>query len=1659
MPVDKLTIEQFAQKIKAKYPEYKDVNDSVLVDKMVNKYPEYKERVNYNAVQQPVSKSITQGEFKPMTDWLSVSAPQSYQPMVPENEVNDHNTKVAQAKERVNSHLLDMDMDKSINNLIHDHKKELQGRIVSQQLGLNPREIGPVNPQAQELESQFRTDVQVTPNEVQEFKTGMLDNQIMSRMALGQKAKDIAKSDPQKAKELISDVYRLDRQNDPSKDEKISKNVDKIKEGEYDYDVVKGQLVKPENFFQSLVTGFKEKSEAFDDYSVYRSGDEKAIMDRINERLKYDPDKATPVPSGGFITGSLSEMARMAGGQPLKPLVGGFVSGTLAGPEAGAAAAAAISSPEMYKLAFGSALPGNYQALRKENPNLTDSEVLQKAIDLTHNQANIDALSGAAMGALGAKVGFAPTGVKNALLQKSIKSALKQIGQEGVKKAIEGLGVGSVGAGGQYIKNVMAQKAGIPVESTEGMAQQLWGGIQMTIGMTLLAKAPELLKTKTKNQLLQSVSQVPSDEAIATFTKLVESGEITNEQAQAAQKSIEEHKSLDGSIKPNVPESDRIKVQEKIQKRNELEANLEVEDKAYHADTKEKIKALNEEINDISKGSDRGELQKLIDKSGIQGSVKSALRDMSEDDLKGAFKEISEQAHDPNSANQAIEIFGNDIVNKAKELYPIEVPKESKISVIQPGDIKQPEIITIKPKENAIPIGSSEEVPVGQAPGYSQEMGTRAPESGEATGAQEGQQEAGSPAGQEGVGEPPVPPTERKGVFVEHPETQLSFRGLQDTANEFGFEDVRSRDPKTDLQTRVNAEKTANEWAAAGQYERNIENMLGKIDRKEMVPTDEQRLILEQYLANEKQKTRGIPSNTPEFDRQLQRLKRITDIGKIARSEAGAALRLPNGGSKAHPINEKSDAMLAKMEANKVDVLTDQQKTQVEAQVEKYKQIEAQAQAKTEELREKVASLDAKKEFEKAKSTTKRTKKTTEERVAYRKSEIEAAREALKKLRSGENGLSAVPLPGVRELMAIAPHVKNIMVDLVAQGVDNLQDVIKHLHGEFKDVLDGISEKDIHDIIAGEYNEKGKPLSELQRQIRDIQDEAKYINQYEALLNGKEPKEESAKVERNQKIKEIRDKIKDFRKEEAEADKFSKEEIDDDAKKLIAIKKRNQKSEQEIKDKIAKGQFDKEPAKISIFDREDVKKNYPNLRKEALDAISKKEEAQHEFDLALFKDEMAQRAAGQKLADLAGKAIHTSKAVLSGIDDSATFVQNGLAMLANPKTGAKVWLEHWKDAFSDARFKRELAALHQRPDWDIIQKSGLDVVEPHSAASKQVEEAFEKNLLAGKIKIDGKEYQPWKYTGGIFERAFTSMGNNFRVALFEKRMKMLMDEGKTFESHPREYQDAARAINDLTGRAKLPTSVAQAGPWLNLIVWAPKLMASTLNTLGLSDLAFTAIGKGEKGYYRSLTPTQRKFALSQLGKGIGMGVGIMGAASLSGAKVDYDPRSVTFGDIVIGNHHYNVFGRYVPVIKTIVQAAYGERLKNGKPQDLDSDKVGAKTRGEVVGGFFRGKMTPAAGTVYDLMQGRNYYSGKPFGVKDLPSALLQPMSVKELRDGWANDGTETLLNRFLPAFEGIKTSDERDFQKKGEQSSGASGSIKGHKTSRITKTRHTHKTH
>jgi hypothetical protein len=54
-----LTVDEFATKIKEKYPEYKDVDNLTLANKIVEKYPEYKSKVSFEGTPERCRQSYT----------------------------------------------------------------------------------------------------------------------------------------------------------------------------------------------------------------------------------------------------------------------------------------------------------------------------------------------------------------------------------------------------------------------------------------------------------------------------------------------------------------------------------------------------------------------------------------------------------------------------------------------------------------------------------------------------------------------------------------------------------------------------------------------------------------------------------------------------------------------------------------------------------------------------------------------------------------------------------------------------------------------------------------------------------------------------------------------------------------------------------------------------------------------------------------------------------------------------------------------------------------------------------------------------------------------------------------------------------------------------------------------------------------------------------------------------------------------------------------------------------------------------------------------------------------------------------------------------------------------------------------------------------------
>lgn len=806
--------------------------------------------------------------------------------------------------------------------------------------------------------------------------------------------------------------------------------------------------------------------------------------------------------------------------------------------------------------------------------------------------------------------------------------------------------------------------------------------------------------------------------------------------------------------------------------------------------------------------------------------------------------------------------------------------------------------------------------------------------------------------------EPPseTPPVEKKGVYVERPATELSHRGLQDVANEFSLDDVKPRTRKSDIQLRQDAENTVSDWKEKGEYAKNIEELTKRAETNGNL-NDEERVIMEQHLANVIGEARKLDKNSPEYDAKLQEIKRLKDAGEITRSAAGAALRIPtNSGSYPRTVE---DAMVERMEAAGVDTLTPEQKKDVEEKFSMYEAKQKEAEERIADLEKKNMELQAEIELAKQRKATKTVKKDFKaERQNIRNSIKEKWAKA-----ANDNTLTAVPLPYAKQLAAISPDVAKLMKSYIEEGITTFSEIVDKIHDDIKDVVK--NREDVIDILAGKYNE---------------------------------PKE--SKIDLLTKLKRIKD------RKSAEAIK------------IIA--------------KLRTGDFEKAQKPKSIFDNPDLIKKYPKEYKQTMDAIVASEKAKHELAIANLNEEMKNRTWGQKTVGEVGRVFRTLKALKAGIDDSGVGVQTLLAGLANPVSFAAAFKEHLLDATSAARFERNLARLHNSDFWPLIEKSGLSVVDPKSLRESEKNDIFNDTYFDYmKVKIKGKEYS-FAFTKP-FERAFTSLGNNLRVNMFLRRAEELMNNKKnpmTYETHPEEFEALAKVINNLSGRGTMNSKLEAHNQLLSTVLWSPKLLASSINVLGLGEFS-------GKGFYRSLTPMQRKYVAAQLVRGIGTGVILMAILSTSqDGESDLDPLSPTFGTVKVGSYRYTIFGRYNSVVRTAAMIVMREKHTTKGVDDL-TDRRGTSLQDELIK-FVRGKANPTLGIGWDVVTGKTY-EGKPTDPMTEISQSAIPMSVDDIKKGLAQDGTLGILKRGIPSFFGVKVSNESDFAKPSSSNGGGAG--------------------
>ena len=808
-----------------------------------------------------------------------------------------------------------------------------------------------------------------------------------------------------------------------------------------------------------------------------------------------------------------------------------------------------------------------------------------------------------------------------------------------------------------------------------------------------------------------------------------------------------------------------------------------------------------------------------------------------------------------------------------------------------------------------------------------------------------------------------------KGVFtgetkIKPETTEPSLTGVrvestEATREEFGI----GQREKVKTLSDVELTQKADEQIKQGY---NIESLITKMEDGTL-PSDLDQRIIRQYLSGLEKQFESNPN-----DDQLLKIKRAVDASDIAGTMLSASFRSRKG----EIIRDDSLAgfFIEDMNNLGVDKLTSKQKEIIQKEWEQINDLKKKLEDKIAELEAKQARDKAEKEFKKQRNSTKTSGKKTHEDFIYERKQILSSLAGKWKEASRDNTLSALPLPYAKQLAYITPDVAKLMKSYIEEGIQNLDEMITKLHSDIKPFIPDIQEKDIHNLIAGEYKEPAKTRSELTIKLQDLRTEAKLINKYEDLEKGVEPKSERRKILRNKELADLRKQIREH-----------------DLTKLSQAKSRIKLETEKIQDDLKTGNYANEKKKTEI-----------QLDKEGLELKDKLIQARQERTVRILKDKYANRTDLERAGDLAIEIINTSRALMTSGDMSGIFRQALIPVISHPIMAMKYFAKTFSHIKSEKEFSRWLYDVFNSPDYPIMKESGLYVSNPINPELSAKEEVFMGNL-AEKIPIIGK------YLVKPSERAYISFLNQFRVGLFRRMAEQYLSDGKTYYNNPKLYKETAKLINNETGRGGLG-KLEGIAKYLNTPIFAPRLIASRLN------LITNAVSPK---FYLEVPKEVRVEYWKDMIKFLGVGTSVLGLAALAGADVEEDWRSTDFGKIKIGDQRWDIWGGFQPYIRLIGQLVTGETKSatTGKISKLGSG-YNEKSRGEVLLHFTRGKLAPAAALSVDVLTGRTMIGENVTVALELKKNLL-PLMYSDVSTALKDKGIQSIFTVGVPAFFGV----------------------------------------
>lgn len=402
--------------------------------------------------------------------------------------------------------------------------------------------------------------------------------------------------------------------------------------------------------------------------------------------------------------------------------------------------------------------------------------------------------------------------------------------------------------------------------------------------------------------------------------------------------------------------------------------------------------------------------------------------------------------------------------------------------------------------------------------------------------------------------------------------------------------------------------------------------------------------------------------------------------------------------------------------------------------------------------------------------------------------------------------------------------------------------------------------------------------------------------------------------------------------------------------------------------------------------------------------------------------------------------LNVPRSLMTAADVSYVFRQAIIPALRHPKLAYDAFLKSlsaFKSATKANELMQELAAS---PEWATNGKEGVhwtqhDGKTPEEAfyGSRVIREWF-KNLE--KIHPDASKYN-WVEAS---ERSFTYFLNKIRQDVHTYNRNQLTNLGFKEGSYVPGTKDwvagendsvfrkAASWANVITGRGEYPKgpgyvreTLRSSQGLLNAIMFSPRMMIARLTALN------------PKTYYdyfstakQSSGSTSMAAKATLLGPVLDMATFMAIASTVTaataaavGGSVEKDPRSSDFMKVKVGNTRFDLFGGFLPFVRTAAQFVTNERkTKYGNIQGT--------TKQDVMSSFLRGRLAPIPALTVDALAGKDITGSSFWGPTPDIASGRTPLTGESAGDVVKTLGSQVGQDIFPLAYQDIVKAYQED---------------------------------